>query len=134
MFSQKIMQKFANPRYAGGLRGANGTGKSGNEECGELIKIYILVNDAGIIKEAKFKAYGGVCTIAACECVCDLIEGRSLEAAMRTTYYQILEEMGEVPENRLYVISLAEEAVKNAIEDYYKKKEKELKKLQEKRG
>lgn len=133
MFSQKIMQKFANPRYAGGLRGANGTGKSGNEECGELIKIYILVNDEGVIKEAKFKAYGGVCTIAACECACDLIEGRSLEAAMRTTYYQILEEMGEVPENRLYAISLAEEAVKDAIEDYYKKKEKELKKLQQKR-
>ena len=134
MFNQKIMQKFANPKYAGGLRGANGTGKSGNEECGELIKIYILVNDEGVIKDAKFKAYGGVCTIAACEVACDLIEGRSLEAAMRISYYQILEELGDVPESRLYVISLAEEAVKNAIEDYYKKKEKELKKLQEKRA
>ena len=134
MFSQKIMQKFANPRYAGGLRGANGTGRSGNEEFGDLIKVYLLVTDEGIIKEAKFKAYGGVCTIVACECACDLIEGRSLEAAMRTSYYQILEEMGEVPENRLYTISLAEEAVKDAIEDYYKRKEKELKKLQEKRA
>lgn len=134
MFNQKIMQKFANPRYAGGLRGANGTGKSGNEECGDLVKIYILVTEEGVIKEAKFKAYGGVCTIAACESACDLIEGRSLEAAMRTTYYQILEEMGDVPENRLYTISLAEEAIKDAIEDYYKKKEKELKKLQEKRA
>lgn len=134
MFNQKIMQKFANPRYAGGLRGSNGTGKSGNEECGELIKIYILVNDEGVIKEAKFKAYGGVCTIAACEVACDLIEGRSLEAAMRISYYQILEEMGDVPENRLYTISLAEEAIKDAIEDYYKKKEKELKKMQEKRA
>ena len=134
MFNQKIMQKFANPKYAGGLRGANGTGKSGNEECGELIKIYLLVNDEGVIKDAKFKAYGGVCTIAACEATCDLIEGRSLEAAMRISYYQILEELGDVPESRLYVISLAEEAFKNAIEDYYKKKEKELKKLQENRA
>jgi len=134
MFNQKIMQKFANPRYAGGLRGANGTGKSGNEECGDVVKIYLLITDEGVIKEAKFKAYGGVCTIAACECACDLIEGRSLEAAMRTTYYQILEEMGDMPEDRLYTISLAEQAIKDAIEDYYKKKEKELKKLQEKRA
>lgn len=134
MFSQKIMEKFANLRYAGALRGSNGTGKSGNEECGELVKIYLYVNNDGVIKEAKFKAYGGVCTIVACECACDLIEGRSLEAAMRTTYYQILEEMGDVDESRLYSITLAEEAVKNAIEDYYKRKEKELKKLQEKRA
>ena len=134
MFNNKIMQKFANPRYAGGLRGANGTGRSGNEECGDVVKIYILVNDEGVIKEAKFKAYGGVCTIVACDVACDLIEGRSLEAAMRTTYYQILEEMGEMPENRLYTISLAENAIKDAIEDYYKKKEKELKKMQEKRA
>ena len=130
MFSQKIMQKFANPKYAGGLRGANGTGKSGNEECGELVKIYIFVNEDGVIKYAKFKAYGGVCTIAACECACDLIEGRSLEAAMRTSYYQILEELGEVPENRLYCLNIVEEAVKGAIEDYCKRKEKELKKQQ----
>lgn len=134
MFNNKIMQLFANPRYAGGLRGANGTGRSGNEECGDLVKIYILVNDEGVIEDAKFKAYGGVCTIAACDVACDLIEGRSLEAAMRTTYYQILEELGEVPENRLYCVTLAEEAIKDAIEDYYKKKEKELKKLQSKRA
>lgn len=133
MFNNKIMQKFANPKYAGGLRGANGTGKSGNEECGDLIKIYIYVNEEGVIEDAKFKAYGGVCTIAACETVCDLIEGRSIEAAMRTSYYQILDEMGDMPEDRLYTITLAEEAIKDAIEDYYKKKEKELKKLQEKR-
>ena len=134
MFSKKIMDRFANPRYAGGLRGANGTGKSGNEECGDLIKIYLNITENGVIKDVKFKAYGGVCTIAVCDIYCDLIEGRSLEAAMRTTYYQILEEVGEIPEDRLYTITLAEEAMKDAIEDYYKKKEKELKKLQEKRA
>ncbi len=56
-----------------------------------------------------------------------LIEGRSLEAALRTNYYQILEEMGQVPSNREYTAALAEEAIKNAIEDFYKKKEKEIK-------
>ncbi len=127
MFNERIMKRFTNPKYAGGLRGANGTGKSGDSECGDLIKIYILVNDENIITEAKFKAYGGVCTIAACDIACGLIEGRSLEAALRTNYYQILEEMGNVPDNREYTATLAEEAIKNAIDDFYKKKEKELK-------
>ena len=123
MFNERIMKRFTNPKYAGGLRGANGTGKSGDSECGDLIKIYILVNDENIITEAKFKAYGGVCTIAACDIACGLIEGRSLEAALRTNYYQILEEMGNVPDNREYTATLAEEAIKNAIDDFYKKKE-----------
>ncbi len=127
MFNERIMQRFVNPKYAGGLRGANGTGRCGNSECGDLIKLYISVNDDNVITDAKFKAYGGVCTIVACDVACGLIEGRSLEAALRTNYYQILEEMGAVPENREYTASLAEEAIKNAIEDYYKKKEKELK-------
>ncbi len=127
MFNERIMKRFTNPKYAGGLRGANGTGRSGDSECGDLIKIYILVNDENVITEAKFKAYGGVCTIVACDIACGLIEGRSLEAALRTNYYQILEEMGQVPENREYTATLAEEAIKNAIDDFYKKKEKDLK-------
>ncbi|WP_283651674.1 iron-sulfur cluster assembly scaffold protein [Turicimonas muris] len=127
MFSERILKRFTDPKYAGGLRGANGTGKSGESSSGDLIKIYILVNDENVITDAKFKAYGGVCTIAACDVACGLIEGRSLEAALRTNYYQILEEMGQVPSNREYTAALAEEAIKNAIEDFYKKKEKEIK-------
>ena len=126
MFNERILNRFTNPKYAGGLRGANGTGKSGDSACGDLVKIYILVNDENVICEAKFKAFGGVCTIAACDIACSLIEGRTLEAALRTNFYQILEEMGEIPEDREYTATLAEEAIKSAIEDYYKKKEKEL--------
>ncbi len=129
MFNERILKRFTNPSYAGGLRGADGTGKSGDSESGDLIKIYIAVNDDNVITEAKFKAYGGVCTIAACDIACGLIEGRSLEAALRINTYQLLEEMGEIPENREYTASLAEEAIKNAIDDFYKKKEKELKGL-----
>ncbi len=128
MFNERILQRFTNPKYAGGLRGANGTGKVGNSECGDQIKLYILVNDDNVITEAKFKAYGGVCTIAACDVACSLIEGRTLEAALRTNYYQIGEELGRLPQNREYALALAEEAIKSAIEDYYKKKEKELRK------
>ncbi len=128
MYSEKIIERFVSPKYAGGLRGANGTGRCENEECGDQVRLYISVNDDNVITEAKFKAYGGVCTIVALDVACSLIEGRSLEAALRTNHYQILEEMGPVPESRDYTANLAVEAIRAAIEDYYKRKEKETKK------
>ncbi len=124
MYSEKIIERFVNPKYAGGLRGANGTGKCDNEDCGDQVKLYISVNDDNVITDAKFKAYGGVCTIVALDVACSLIEGRSLDAALRTNYYQILEEMGQVPEGREYTANLAVEAIRAAIEDFYKKQEK----------
>ncbi len=127
MYSNRILNRFKSPEYAGGLRGANGTGRAGNETS-DLIKIYILVNDEGVIERVNFKAYGGVCTIVAGDCACELIDGASLEEALRVNNYSILQEMGEIPEEREYVGNLAEEAIKSAIEDYYKKREKELKK------
>ncbi len=127
MYSNRILNRFKSPEYAGGLRGANGTGRAGSE-ASDLIKIYILVSDDGVIERVNFKAYGGVCAIVAGDCACELIDGTTLEEALRVNNYAILQEMGEIPEEREYVGTLAEEAIKSAIEDYYKKREKELKK------
>jgi len=127
MYTNRILNRFKSPEYAGGLRGANGTGKAGSEE-NELIKIYILVNEDGVIENVKFKTYGGVCAIVASDVACELIDGVSLEEALSVNSYSILQELGSIPEEREYVGALAEEAIKNAIEDYYKKREKELKK------
>ncbi len=131
MYNGLILERFQNPRFAGGLRGANGTGKVGNDECGDVVKIYILVDDAGIITNAKFKAYGGVCTIVACDIACELLIGKTLEDALRISNNDILEEMRSVPDSKEYTASLAEEAIKNAVEDYYKRKEREERKQQE---
>ena len=127
MYNNRILNRFKNPEYAGGLRGANGTGKAGSE-ANELIKIYILVNEDGVIETVKFKTYGGVCAIVASDIACELIDGATLEEALRVNSYAILQEIGNIPEEREYVGNLAEEAIKSAIEDYYKKKEKEEKK------
>ena len=124
MFNERIMKRFVEPKHAGGMRGTSGTGKSGNSECGDVVKLYIAVNEDNVITEARFKVYGGVCTIAALDVACSLIEGRSVEAALRTNHYQILEELGPMPEERKYVAYLAEEAIKTAIEDFYKRKNK----------
>ena len=129
MYNKRILNRFKLPEYAGGLRGANGTGKAGNEGS-ELVKIYILVDEDGVIDTVKFKTYGGVCAIVASDIACELIDGATLEEALRINSYAILQEMGDIPEEREYVGALVEEAIKNAIEDYYKKREKELKKKQ----
>lgn len=127
MYNNRILNRFKSPEYAGGLRGANGTGKAGSESA-ELIKIYILVNEDGVIENVKFKTYGGVCAIVASDVACELIDGATLEEALGVNSYAVLQEMGNIPEEREYVGALAEEAIKSAIEDYYKKREKELKK------
>ena len=125
MYSKKILERFSNPSYAGGIRGGNGTGKVEKEN--EVAKIYLVVED-GVIETAKFKAYGGVCTIAVCDVVCQLIEDGSLSDALSISEEDIIEELGPIPENKQDSIAIALECVKLAVEDYYNKKEKELKK------
>lgn len=125
MYSKYILERFQNPEYAGGLRGANGTGKATTGEDGEVVKIYIAVNDNEKITNVRFKAYGGVCTIVACDVACEMLERKSLEDALRLTSVDILEEIRDIPESKEYTAMLVEEAIKNAVENYYKKKEKE---------
>lgn len=126
MYSSRILERFKNPKFAGGLRGANGTGKAGNEDCGDLVKIYILVDEDGIITNAKFKAYGGVSTIVACDIVCEMLINMTLEEALSITVSDVMSKLeGDIPDNKSYSAVIAEEAVTGAVEDYYKKKEKE---------
>lgn len=130
MYSKKILERFSNPAYAGGIRGGNGTGKVEREN--EVAKIYLQVDEDGTIKTAKFKAYGGVCTIAVCDVVCSLIEDGSLSDALALSEEDIVEELGSIPANKQDSIAIALECVKLAVEDYYDKKEKELKKASKK--
>ena len=130
MYSNEVLKRFKAPRYAGGLRGANGTGRAENSESGDLVKIYIFVDNYENIATARFKAYGGVSTIVACDVMCEMLIGKSLDEALSLTTSDIMENIEEgIPENKAYSFALAEEAVANAVEDYYKKKEKEEEKL-----
>ena len=127
MYSKKILERFSNPSYAGGIRGGNGTGRA--ENSSEVVKVYISVDDnTNKITTAKFKACGGVCTIVACDVVCELIEGKTLTEALIVSADDIIAEMGEFPENKHSSLDIAQDAVKLAVEDYYEKKQKQLKK------
>ena len=126
MYSKKILERFSNPTYAGAIRGGNGTGRA--ESGAEVIKIYINVDENGDILNAKFKACGGVCTIVACDVACEFIEGKTVTEALAISTNDILDEIDDFPENRQESLVLVQEGVKLAVEDYFEKKQKELKK------
>lgn len=131
MYSAKTLERFKNPSFAGGLRGANATGRAEDEISKDLIKIYMLIDEDGIIDNAKFKAFGGVATIVACDIACQMLVGKSLEEALSITEEEIISEFNDIPLDRKYCATLVEEAIKNAVEDYYKRLEKLEKKMAE---
>ncbi len=128
MYSKEIIERFKNPRNAGGLRGANGVGKVGNAACGDIMKVYLLVDDNGIIKDARFKTFGCCAAIASTDVACDLIKGKTLDEALKVTNKQVYDILGEMPPHKIHCSVLAEESIHAAVEDYYKRKDKANKK------
>lgn len=127
MYNQKVIERFKNPKNAGGLRGANGVGKVGNAACGDIMKIYLRINEDEIIEEARFKTFGCCAAIASTDVACDLVRGKSIEDALKVTNKQVFDVLGDLPPQKIHCSVLAEEAIKSAVEDYNKKKQKESK-------
>lgn len=124
MYTQKVIDIFKNPKNAGGLRGANGIGKVGNSACGDIMKVYLKINEDGIIEDAKFKTFGCAAAIASTSVACDMIKGMTIEEALEVKNSQVIETLGGLPAQKIHCSILAEEAIHAAIDDYYKKKEK----------
>lgn len=132
MYNEKVLARFKNPKNAGGLKGANGVGKVGNAACGDIMKMYLLINDKGVIEDAKFKTFGCCAAIASTDCACDLIKGKTIDEALKVTNKQVFDVLGDLPAHKIHCSVLAEESIRAAVEDYYKRKEKESKKLADK--
>ena len=125
MYNQTVMTKFLRPENAGALRGANAVGKAGNSSCGDVIKLYLLVDEEGVVEEAKFKTFGCPAAIACSDVACDLVRGLKIDEAFDVSSREIFDELGGLEDSRVYCSVLAEDAIKLAVENYYKKKGKE---------
>ncbi len=121
MYNQTVMAKFLRPENAGTLRGANAVGKAGNATCGDVIKLYLLVDEEGVIEEAKFKTFGCPASIACSDVACDLVRGLLVDEALNVSSKEIYDELGGLDDSRVYCSVLAEDAIKLAVENYYKK-------------
>lgn len=123
MYSEKVMEHFRNPRNVGEMESPDGIGHVGNPVCGDIMELYIKVND-GIITDAKFKTFGCGAAIATSSMVTELVKGKSIEEALKISNRAVAEALGGLPPVKMHCSVLAEEALKSAIDDYMSKNKK----------
>lgn len=123
MYSEKVMDHFMNPRNVGEIEDADGVGTVGNPKCGDIMRMYIKVEDNRIV-DVKFKTFGCGAAIATSSMATELIKGKTIQEALEITNKAVAEALDGLPSVKLHCSVLAEEAVQAAIDDYYKKKEK----------
>ena len=119
-YSEKVMEHFKNPRNVGEIENPDGVGQVGNPVCGDIMELYIRVNE-GIITEAKFKTFGCGAAIATSSMVTELVKGKSVEEALKISNRAVAEALGGLPPVKMHCSVLAEEALKSALEDYLSK-------------
>ncbi len=122
-YSEKVMEHFRNPRNVGEIKDASGIGKVGNAVCGDIMNIYIKVEN-DVIVDAKFKTFGCGAAIATSSMVTELIKGKTIKEAESVSNRAVAEALGGLPKIKLHCSVLAEEGLKLALKDYYEKKKK----------
>ena len=120
VYSEKVIDHFANPRNVGEIENADGIGEVGNSKCGDIMKMYIKVND-NTITDVKFKTFGCGAAIATSSMATELIKGKSVDNALKLTNKAVMEALDGLPPVKVHCSVLAEEAIKAALSDYYEK-------------
>ena len=119
-YSEKVMDHFTNPRNVGEIENADGVGVVGNAKCGDIMKIYLKIEN-DVITDCKFKTFGCGAAIATSSMATELIKGHTIDEALKLTNSVVVEALEGLPPVKVHCSVLAEEAVKNAIADYYTK-------------
>ncbi len=123
MYSEKVMDHFMHPRNAGEIEDADGVGEEGNLKCGDIMKVFIKVED-NIIKDIKFKTFGCAAAIATSSMATELVKGKTIEEALELTNKAVAEALDGLPPAKVHCSVLAEEAIHAAIKDYSEKRKK----------
>lgn len=117
MYSEKVMDHFMNPRNVGELSDADGVGTEGNPTCGDVMKIFIKVEDEKIV-DAKFKTFGCGASIAVSSMVTEMIKGKTVDEALTISKEAVANELGGLPPQKMHCSNLGADALKKAVEDY----------------
>ncbi|MBQ6262697.1 MAG: Fe-S cluster assembly scaffold protein NifU [Clostridia bacterium] len=120
LYSEKVMDHFRNPRNVGVIEDADGVGEVGNAKCGDIMKIYLKIED-DIIKDVKFETFGCGSAIASSSMATELIKGKPVSEALTLTNKAVAEALDGLPAHKLHCSVLAEEAIKKALQDYYER-------------
>ncbi len=117
MYSEKVMDHFMNPRNVGEIENASGVGTVGNAKCGDIMKVYLDIQD-GIIKDAKFKTFGCGAAVATSSMATELVIGKTIEEALKITNKSVAEALDGLPPVKMHCSLLAEESLHAALWDY----------------
>ena len=117
MYNEKVMEVFKNPQHMGEVENYNAIGTVGNEVCGDIMQITMLIED-GIIKDAKFKTFGCAAAVASSSTATGMIIGKTIEEALKLTNKQVVEELQGLPPQKIHCSVLAEDAIRLAIDNY----------------
>ena len=122
-YSEKVMDHFMNPRNVGEIPDASGIGTVGNPICGDVMKMFLKIEN-NIIVDIKFKTFGCGAAVATSSMVTEMVKGRSIDDALKITNHAVAEALGGLPPIKMHCSVLAEEALRSALKDYYKKQGK----------
>ena len=120
LYSEKVMDHFMHPRNVGVIENADGVGQVGNAKCGDIMKIYLKIEN-DIIVDVKFETFGCGSAIASSSMATEMIMGKSIHEAMELTNKAVAESLDGLPSHKLHCSVMSEEAIKNALKDYYQR-------------
>ena len=121
MYSEKVMDHFQHPRNVGEIENASGVGTVGNAKCGDIMRMYLDIDDNGIIRECKFKTFGCGAAVATSSMATELVKGKSIQEALQVTNKAVMEALDGLPPVKVHCSLLAEEAIHAALRDYAQK-------------
>ena len=120
LYSDKVLDHFTNPRNVGEIPDADAVGEVGNAKCGDIMKMYLKIKD-GIITDIKFKTYGCGAAIATSSMATEMIKGKSIQEALQLSNKAVVEALDGLPPTKIHCSVLAEQAIKSALADYYRR-------------
>ena len=120
LYSEKVMDHFQHPRNMGEIENASGVGTVGNAKCGDIMRIFLDIDDSGIIRDVKFKTFGGA-AVATSSMATELVKGKSIQDALKVTNAAVMEALDGLPPVKVHCSLLAEEAIHAALWDYAQK-------------
>ena len=123
LYSEKVMDHFRHPRNVGSIENADGIGEVGNAKCGDIMKMYLKIDD-DIVTDVKFETFGCGSAIASSSMATELIKGKPLSEVLQLTNKAVTEALDGLPAYKLHCSVLAEEAIQAAVKDYYERKKK----------
>lgn len=122
MYSEKVMDHFQNPRNVGEIEDASGVGTVGNAKCGDIMRIFLDIDENGVVRDAKFKTFGCGAAVATSSMATELVKGKTVEEALQVTNKAVMEALDGLPPVKVHCSLLAEEAIHAALWDYAQKK------------